>query len=140
MPKNTFDIKGIKEITKALKKLEAKVQKKIIRKALRTEARGMQKEVKSRAPVGETGSLKKGVKLRAQKRSKKSIGMDILIDAKSLGLPSNHPAAVEYGTSKQDAQPHWRPAFDNNKDRLVSDLPRNIVRNIMQEIKKLKTK
>lgn len=102
MPKMFVVITGIKEIDRKLKRLEPKVQKKVLRQSMRSGLKVMAAEVKSQVPV-ETGLTRSAVKVKAVKRKKRgSIELEVAVGSKpgltkqSGGKPVFYPAVVEY--------------------------------------------
>ena len=73
-----FAVTGDIALNKALKALGSKLALKLERKALRQVAKPVLADAKANAPVGETGDLKRALKLRAMRRSRTRIGMQIV--------------------------------------------------------------
>lgn len=69
----TFTITGVKEIDRALKALEPKVAKKVLRKALRESLKPVKARVEQLAPRGPTGQTAKKVKILAATRTRKKV-------------------------------------------------------------------
>lgn len=109
--KVTVDIKALEA---ALKALEPKVEKKILKKGMRTGMKLIQQAAKEKAPV-DTGLTKKGIKVRAAKRSRKGIGIDVTIGEGDYKGETYYAAFLEYGTSKMAPKPFMRPAYDSKK-------------------------
>lgn len=128
----------MKDVLKRLKKLDAKEAKKIIRQSLREAMRPMFKDVKSNAPVGETHDLKEDVKLRAGKKSRRSISMNIYLHHADAD-EKFHAAFVEYGTSKQKPNPFMRRAFDQDKEAAASMASAAILRRLVDLLGKGKS-
>ncbi len=132
-----FSITGDKKLDRKLKKLGSpKLIKKVIKKGLRNGSKPIQKEAKRNAPVGKTGQLKKNVKLRAQKRSRKSIGVNVQVGEGDFKGDQFYAAFIEYGTSKMPARPFMRPAWDKNKDKTKQSILDEIKLAILNEAKK----
>lgn len=108
----SFKLIGMKEIHKAFKDLEPKVAKKVVRKALRKGMKIVLAEAKVKAPTGETKQLKKSLKIKARKRSRKVIAMDLTSGKGDFKGDQYYAAMVEYGTKKQPAQHYMRDAFE----------------------------
>jgi len=110
-------VTGIKQIDRKLKQLEPKIQKKVLRQSMRAGLKEVQAEMKAQVPV-DTGLMKKNVKVRALKRSRKRIGMEVRVGA-APGLITHwasgesffYPAGVEYGDSTHPPNPFGRRAY-----------------------------
>ncbi len=113
----TVVVTGIKEIDRKLKRLEPKVQKKVLRQSMRAGLKIVQTEMKSQAPV-DRGITRKSVKVRALKRSRKRIGMEVRVGANpdliahwASGEPFFYPAGIEYGDKDHQPNPFGRRAY-----------------------------
>lgn len=60
-------LEGLKELNKALKKLDGKVSSSIARKSIGKAARVMRDEIRARTPVGETGNLRDAIRSKTKK-------------------------------------------------------------------------
>jgi len=119
------DISGLGDtrLGKQLAKLEARIQKKIVRKALRTAGKMVLADARARVPV-DTGALKKGLKLRAVKSRGGFVGVHITTPRRDeLGIPQSakhyYPAVLEYGAENHPARPYLRPALDANRSKAI---------------------
>lgn len=105
--KAAFVVTGIGKIDRKLRKLPAVVGKKVVRKSMRAGMKVIKSAVESEVPV-DTGLTRSAVKLKAHKRSRNKIGIDVRIDASTEGLKKTsskgktvfYPAIVEYGRKK----------------------------------------
>lgn len=118
---------GVPELEKALKRLEARTQKKIVRKALRESAKrtkarvidnlsgnkvqvrtGQLREAFEKAPI--RGSTRRGfIRVGVVFPERDALG----IDAKDKHY---YPTAVEYGHGSVPPYPFLRPAIDEHKE------------------------
>ncbi len=110
-------VTGIKEIDKKLKRLEPKVQKKVLRQSMRAGLKIVQTEMKSQIPV-DKGLARKNIKVRALKRSRKRIGMEVrvaaapgLVVTSASGKRFFYPAGIEYGDSEHQPNPFGRRSY-----------------------------
>ena len=90
-------ISGIKEIDRALSKLERKVNKKIMKKAMRKTVAMFRKEVRKRTPKGRTGNLRKSTTTRV-KVIKKNFIFGSFFFGRKKGKKGWHAHFLEYGT------------------------------------------
>lgn len=120
MPKAGIVITGIKDVDKRLKRLEPKIQKKVIRQAMRGGLKTLAALLRSEAPV-DTGATKAGIKVRAVKsRRRGTIAMEVRIQESpetkrtsgKTGETVWYPAILEHLT-------HWMArVFDNHGERV----------------------
>lgn len=129
-----FTISGLTEVERALRLLAPKVARKVIRQALRKALKPVLAEVRRLAPVGETGQLKVKIKLRAGKgRRRGQIVLEIRVGEGDFVGKTFYAAFVEFGTSKMDAKPYMRPAFDAKKAEARAIATREIRAGIERE-------
>lgn len=72
-----FTIQNVNRVIAELKALEPKVKNKICRQALRKAAKPVATVAKQLAPK-KTGQLRKAIKVRAMKRSRRGVGIEVL--------------------------------------------------------------
>lgn len=108
---NKWVVTGIPEIDKALAELERKAQRKIVSSAMRKAMKIVQAEAKNNAPV-DTGELKKSIKVRAGKRRRGAITIDVRTQD-----PNHKEKFLEFGTVKMAARPFMRPAYDTKGEQ-----------------------
>lgn len=114
---SVYKITGIKEIDKALSELEPKLAKKIIRKTLRDSAKIVREEVKQTAPF-ETGELKAAVKVKAGRRRRNSISVQVQIGEGDFKGQTYYASFLEYGTKDIEPLGFMRKALDNKEDEV----------------------
>lgn len=122
------EIRGLEDFRRRLEAMNKKLRNKTIRDALRSGAKTMARAVAARAPVA-TGKLKKSVKVRAGKRKRDTISMQVVITG---GHPTPMVAAAEYGTRDAPAQPFIRPGFEATKDEVAASALGQIKQGIEQ--------
>lgn len=139
---------GDKALEKKFRRLEDKVQKRIVRKALRASAKRFKARVienVSGFPVGvRTGRYRAAIKagkVKAIPRSRGRIGVGIPMPLRSeLGISPDDkhyfPAALEYGSDTAPARPHFRPAVDEHKSEELRQIGRDIGDGIEREAKR----
>lgn len=119
---------GGRQVINNLKDLDKKVARQIVRKEVREGLKPVAEAVKARAPVGETGELQKNVKVRAAKgRKRGDIALEVRVGEGDFQGDQYYAAFVEYGTSKMDAKPFMRPAYDEKADDVADKTTRRIV-------------
>lgn len=133
MARGQMIVTGLKEIDRALRELEPKIGKKVIRQAMRKSMKPVKTAVEQNAPVGETGLLAASVKIRAAKKSRKSFGIDVTIGEKDWVGKTWYAAAVEYGTSRMEGRGFMRKAFDESGDEAKGIAIRSILEGLERE-------
>ena len=97
--------------------------------------------MKKRVPI-DTGHLKKQVKVRAGKRTRTGIFVNVVVgDGKAQNLNSGeafYGAFNEYGTDHQRQNPFIRPAFAAAKNTANQVAVETLKKEIDKEIRKLK--
>jgi HK97 gp10 family phage protein len=89
-------VKGLTECLNALKELDSKVQKSILRKGLRAGAKIVLAAAKADAPE-RTGRLKRNLKVRGGKSGKGKVGLTVGASAKDFTGPAFYASFLEYG-------------------------------------------
>lgn len=113
-------VEGFRELDKALQQLKTATAKGVARRVLMKAGEPIAEAGRANAPLGPTGNLKAsygvGTKLtrRQSKLHKKESPVEVFVGP-------NDPAAIqtEFGNEHQAAEPHLRPAWDENKDRAL---------------------
>lgn len=145
MKNDGFDLSllGVKGMDRKLRRLEAKVQKSIVRKALRASAKRVRVYVVanlSGVKVNvDTGTLRDAfakAKIRGtSRRGLIRIGLQYP-ERDDLGIPADskyyYPTAVEYGHGDVRAYPYMRPAVDEHDTVERSLIGRDIGNGIKQ--------
>lgn len=120
-----------KELEQALKGLEPKVAKQIVKKAMRKGMKLIQSAAKDKAPF-ETGQTKKAIKVRAAKLGRKGIGIDVKVGEGDYKGETFYASFLEYGTSKMPPKPFMRPAYDSKKDQ-AENVTMNEIKEIIEQ-------
>ena len=134
---------GIKEIDRKLKRLDAKFGKKVVRKALRTGAKMVADEARRQAPV-DSGTLRSAIKVKAQKRSRKSIGINVIVGEGFFIGKTFYAGFIEFGApghkmfgkgrAPLDAAPFMRPAYDRTKNQARDRVLQQILAGLNLEV------
>lgn len=111
----SIDQRSKERVQKALEQMPAKLAKKMENKAARQAGYRYRDSAKRYAPR-DTGELIKNFKVRALKKTtrwqrKYLIGVKVLAEDRGADNNTYHALIVEYGTSRQRAQPFFRPAI-----------------------------
>lgn len=131
MARKSVIVTGDKALDRKLASLEPRVQKKVGRKGLRAAGKLIQKHAKSnlsRNQNVDTGELRRGIRVRAAKRSRKRIGVEIMTTERREGRTVEGKrfggAQLETGTKHVQAKPFLRPAaYEREPEikRLIAD-------------------
>ncbi len=130
----TFTITGIKEIDRALKALEPKVAKKVIRQSIRAALKPIRDEIKGEVPL-KTGLLRSAIKVRAAKRSRVSIGVVVIIGRGDFKGDTFYGAFQEYGTSTMPGKHFMRKVFDRESNEARAQIEKGVRDGIEREAK-----
>ncbi len=155
------EIKGLKELSKALKAFPQNVQKNILRSSIRAAASDILKEARKNVPK-RRGALRKSLAIVPRRyRTKSLIGFyvgprtDILkqelisagIEEKKLVSKNtgfqyssvmNYGGLVELGSSKMAASPYLRPALESKADEVINEVRKKMSQRIDKEIERSK--
>lgn len=137
-------ITGMQQLKKQLSALPEKVQKKIYRQAMRPAMKIIHKEIIDNTVPVDTGMLKDSLKVRAAKRSKQYVGVDIVTEAKDFtktkdGAETETPyysAFLELGTKHIEARGYMRRAVDNKGEEALDVATDKIAKLIEKEAAK----
>ncbi len=136
MTEVTMKIEGLREVKEALHKLEKKATaKNVMRRVLRERAKPIAVDAKNLVPV-DKGALKDSIGVstvlaKSQRRKFKKEDPDDVVVFVGAGA---HPQASlqEFGTTDFPPQPYMRPAWERNKNSILT----NITEDMWKEIKK----
>lgn len=121
------DLKGLAEIEKEFKKLEAKTHRRILLKAVRKAARILRDRAKENAPV-DTGTLKKSIAVKTLRKIENHLA-SVIVGARH-GIDEKFDAfyahIVEWGSYKMAAQPFLEPAFYQVEKEMWMELEREL--------------
>ncbi len=135
MARPAFKILGIDDVKKAFQKLPPKIAKQVVRKSLREGVKVLQKDLLKRVPVGKTKHLKKAVKVRARKRSRKVIAVNLLIGKGDFKGPTYYGAMVDMGTKKQEGQQFMEATYAAKGDQAMRLTRESILKGILESAK-----
>ncbi len=135
MTKSAVRVEGLKEVKDALRELPNSTAKNIMRRILLKRAEPIAEAARKFAPVDE-GHLRAsiGVSTKLTRRQRKKHKKPDKDDVEVYVGPGTDPAAhlQEFGTVDAPAQPFMRPAWDQEKGKLLD----NIAADLWVEIKK----
>ncbi len=128
-----FDISlvGDKKTARKLKKMDAKIARKVMREALKDAMEPVKDLAKSRAPVDQ-GLLRKSIRTAASVNAKRAAAFVRTGTRKQLRIPLDakyyYPAAIEYGTRKRGARSFLRSALGALRGQVLRKTGDNIRR------------
>lgn len=127
-------VTGIMEIDRALKQVEAKTQKKIVRRSMRN---SMKKEVlaeaRAKSPV-DSGLMKSQIKVRAGNAKRGDIAVVVQVGDKKFN--NFYPKFVEFGTTNIAAREFMRKAYQAKDEKASKQVQVEIVHEIEKEVKR----
>jgi len=133
----TFEMKGLDVLDKAIKKLEDKVQKRVLNKAARAAARVVQKRAKSLAPV-RGGGLRRAIRVMTMKTPKGSAKVAVTVKSgKGEKRKVFYAHFIEFGTESVQRKPFFRPAFDETQKEQLDAMGGVLAKEIIREHDKI---
>tara|TARA_R110001583_G_scaffold21308_3_gene80873 strand:+ start:24181 stop:24603 length:423 start_codon:yes stop_codon:yes gene_type:complete len=132
---SSMEMKGLKELDKALAGLGAAAGSRALVAALKDAAEPVYDHMKANAPE-DSGDLKQGIK----KRAKKGKGKGKTSASVSVGTHRSHwpiAMAAEFGTGQQKAKPFIRLALEKNWQKSASIFAYALKKRIQQQAKRL---
>lgn len=146
----TLNLRGIKEIEKAISKLAPELQKAAYKAVILEGARVVLREAKSRVPV-DTGTLKRSLAIKAKVFGTTPyavIGPRLAQTKKRGAVQAKKSASttwvntyrVEHGTSTRRAQPFMRPALDASRSKVHAAFTKGLEKYLHRTARRLAKK
>lgn len=146
------EIKGLRELSRALRELPARVARNDLQAATAAGARVIRDEAKMRAPIytgsvsdghPKPGTLRKSIILKAIRELSNNVRRVVFVTVRhgkkfqSVGKKNANMDAfywrfVEFGTKKMRAQPFMRPAFEARKRDAVEAIKDKLAERIAE--------
>lgn len=131
MARQTFKIEGLADLDKALSELPKATARNVLLRTLKEQGQPIRDAGERQAPRDEGGlqqSYTVGTKLskRQKSQNKKESMVEVYIG------PGPHAKGVqtEFGNAHQAAQPHLRPAFDGNVQKVLNGIKNSLAEQI----------
>ena len=135
----SFKMKGLSEMQRSLESLPDKLQERAMQNASAAGARVIRKEARRIVPVGRGPNhlrddivVSRTFKKRGRKQKLKGT---VFLGIKDDGRFYAH--LVEFGSSRQSAQPFMRPAFDNAFQPALQKMADKLAAEIAKQARKL---
>lgn len=112
-------LNGQKDLAARVKKLNSGMRQQVIRKAGMTAGMVIEGRTKVKAPV-RTGALRNSYNTTVVESTENTIKVEVATNIE-------YAEAVEFGTSRQSAQPHLRPSFDESKVEVTQVFTRAVI-------------
>lgn len=125
-----IQIKGLRELDAALKRLPERTAAKVTGNALAAGGRVVRDEAKLAVPV-DTGELRDSIVVR---RARGRAGQ---VFVGFLKPTSRRAHLTEFGTSRASPKPFMRPALDVSRRAAINAIARRLMRGITAEVRKL---
>lgn len=135
--KTEIKISGAKELDKVLSLLPKRLQRKVLIQALRAGAKPMLEEARDNIQV-DSGLTRKDIKIRAVPARESSVPAVAIAGSNAKSGRAYIMRFLERGTSKMPAKPFLRPAFDNNAERSLVIVGKELGQRIEDEAGKLR--
>jgi len=135
-------VSGLSELTRTLEGMAANVQRNALRRAVSSGAAIIRNEAKERAPV-RTGEMRRDIQMKRERTADAQIATYAVYvrsgkksrlagKARNVERDSFYWRFVEFGTSKQAAQPFMRPAFEAKKNEAVDTIKATLIARIAE--------
>ncbi len=129
MIETSFNIEGVDELKRQLKRLDTKVRTSIVRSGLREGAKVAKQAAEAKAPV-DSGFLRDNIKIKTRKRG------DKITAIVGFAEDAYYGRFIELGTKHMSAKPFLRPALDENQRQIVDAVKARMKKRIETEIRK----
>ena len=123
------------KLLKALKQFPTNIQKNVMTGAVRAGAKVVGDEVKQNVPI-DSGNLKKSIGIVKRRTKNKSIIMFSVTPRKGGKYDGWYGKFLEFGTSKMNAVPFMRPAYENQSNQSIKATKEYLAKRIDKEILK----
>lgn len=136
--KTSMKVEGLRELGNALKELDSRTQKRIIRSATAAGARIIAKEARDRVPE-KTGNVRKNIRtknLRPTTPGLQETAVGVRVRGKT-GDSAFYWRFLEFGTVKMEAKPFIRPAFEVKKVEAANRIKEQLGKRLVAEAKKI---
>lgn len=134
MVEATFDST---KLLKALAQFPQNIQKNVLTGAIRAGCKPILDEAKRNVPI-DSGNLKKSMGI-IKRKSKDKTKVRFSVTPRRKGKYDGYYAhMIEFGTSKQVAQPFMRPAFENQDNQSIEASKEYLAKRIDKEVEKAK--
>jgi len=145
----SFEVQGLKELEQALLEIGSSASGKALFASLMAAGLPIQKEAKKLAPKAtkpyyrhkktkkalvQPGGLRKSIGRKRIKDSGLGSSATVGISWRGSGF---YGRFIEFGTSKNAAQPFLRPAFDANKEEALTIFKQKLAENIEKQRQKI---
>ncbi len=151
----TLSLRGLEGLKKQLRVLDAELRPTLLRSAMRASFKSVQEAAKQKVPA-DTGELREAIGIAYAKGSSDTSGAVGLVvlststrakqarmaaaifgEAQSKRLPpSRRWHFIELGTARKAARPFLRPALDENAQRVINELGREVSKKVAAAVKK----
>ncbi|MDJ0806447.1 MAG: HK97 gp10 family phage protein [Gammaproteobacteria bacterium] len=121
---NSYKIRGVKSLSKALDSLTLEMRKRGAQEAVREGAKVVQKEAKLNVPI-DSGTLKKSIRVVKRSRRHGDAVYSVVTRAgkrwQASGMDAWYAPFIEFGTENRHrpATPFMRTALDSQKQEVV---------------------
>ena len=136
-----FEIKGLPEVTRVLRKLPARLAKKVFRKATAAAAKPIRKDMRSlyRQNANDTGNLRRsvGIRIKTYRRTGDVIAVIGARKAPKFTIggqtAAKYAVGIERGWRNRTPKPVVRIALVRGKSRFVEDFVSALGNNVARE-------
>ena len=149
-------IHGMADVRRALRALPKEIRKRELNKALRPGAKLIQVTAKAMTPTGEgffkvvnnkewahyKGTLANSIAIRTEKKrfllDAARLKIGVLSSSRDINIGAYYWRFVEFGTSRQAAQPFLVPAFESTKYAANELIKKALLKGVMRQARRVK--
>jgi HK97 gp10 family phage protein len=123
MAKQTIRVDGLKELDEALQELPKATARNVLLRTLKEQGEPIRADGERNAPK-DKGGLKQSytVGTKLSRRQKSQNKKESMVEVYIGPGPAAKGVQTEFGNAHQAAQPHLRPAFDGNVQRVLAGI------------------
>lgn len=131
MAKIKFKIQGLKELDEALSELPKATSRNVLLRTLKEQGAPIRDDGEARAPKL-TGGLRESytVSTKLSRRQKRANKKESQVEVYIGPGPAAKGVQTEFGNAHQAPEPHLRPAFDGNVDRVLKGIKNTLTEQI----------
>jgi len=136
-----FKVEGLADLDEALKELPKATARNVLLRTLKEEGQAIADAGEANAPrlsgqLAESYAVSTRLSRRQRKQNRKESDVEVYIG------PSPHPKSTqtEFGNAHQAAEPHLRPAWDDNVQRVLAGITKTLTEQIDKAVARLARK
>ena len=131
MVRTTFKLEGLAELDEALKEMPKATARNVLLRTLKEQGEPIRADGELNAPK-DKGGLKQSytVSTKLSRRQKKLNKKESMVEVYIGPGPAAKGVQTEFGNAHQAPQPHLRPAFDGNVQKVLNGIKNTLAEQI----------